>query len=368
MSRRNKKGTGPTSPVLLQASTPNEPVSAQPSIQTAQNPVSPATVESIRLNDGERALARRDEARKRKKYLLSLEAYAKTFVKGYHTAKAINDEVTVLHRKFNDVVEEMRPVFERVKYGFAHLHKGETVMGERTGTEWAKKHIGISYDWLCRCLKPPKAGRLLLTDGTKVLDPQPAKPAGSSVRCAMADGDPNNRKSKKTPAVPERVAGAETVLAESPGSCAPKPSFAISSSPIDASDAWSKEDASRRIISWVLSCLKGFSLTEKRLIVEDVISKLRDELAFAEHEKVSDVPECGGHGQESAERRLAMSDPNDGEFVPEPPARKPWFSMTRDEQKQYAAERLRETLAAKRAAAELASLSDPAEPEKTLLN
>jgi hypothetical protein len=59
-----------------------------------------------------------------------------------------------------------------------------------------------------------------------------------------------------------------------------KPPFAIAHSPIDGSETWAKEDASRRIVSWTLSCLKGFSLIEKRQIVDDVIAKLRDELAF----------------------------------------------------------------------------------------
>src|ERR1700674_1614364 len=66
--------SGPTSPVLFETSTPNQPVSAQPSIQTAHNPVSPVTVDSIRLTDGEKALVRKDEARKRKADLKALGA------------------------------------------------------------------------------------------------------------------------------------------------------------------------------------------------------------------------------------------------------------------------------------------------------
>jgi len=68
----------------------------------------------------------------------------------------------------------MRPAFERVREGFAHLKKGETIMGERTGQAWADKHLGVTYDWLCRCLNPPKAGTLLLTDGTKIVSPSEA--------------------------------------------------------------------------------------------------------------------------------------------------------------------------------------------------
>jgi len=155
--------------------------------QTGQNPVSAATVKSIPLNANEKALVRKDEAGKRKAYLKALEGDARTFVKEYQNAKAINGEIIVLHRKFKDVVEEMRPVFERVRDGFAHLHKGERVMGEQTGKDWAKKHIGISYDWLCRCLKPPKAGRLLLTDGTKVLDARSAKPRSMEGEMPLRD-------------------------------------------------------------------------------------------------------------------------------------------------------------------------------------
>lgn len=146
-------------------------LSTKQSPQTGQNPVSTVTVKSVRLTNDEKAAVRKDDSTKRIEYLKSLEADAQAFVKGFQTAKAINDEATALHCKFKDVVENIRPVFERVRYGFAHLKKGETVMGERTGPAWAKKHIGLSYDWLCRCLNPPKAGTLLLTDGTKVVSP-----------------------------------------------------------------------------------------------------------------------------------------------------------------------------------------------------
>jgi hypothetical protein len=142
--------------------------------QTGQNPVSSATVKTVRLTNGEKAYVRRHESEKRREYLKSLETDAQAFVKGFQAAKALNDEANVLHRKFKDMVEQMRPVFERVRYGFAHLKKGETVMGERTGPAWADRYLGVTYDWLCRCLNPPKAGTLLLTDGTKVVTPSDA--------------------------------------------------------------------------------------------------------------------------------------------------------------------------------------------------
>ncbi len=161
------------------ASAKREPCDSKSLTQTGQNPVSAATVKSIPLNGSEKALVRKDKDTQRNVYLKTLEADAQAFVDGYRAAKAINDEVNVLHRKFKDLVEELRPIFERVRDGFAHLKKGETVMGERTGPAWANKYLGVTYDWLCRCLNPPKAGTLLLTDGTKVFSPIPAEPRSS---------------------------------------------------------------------------------------------------------------------------------------------------------------------------------------------
>jgi hypothetical protein len=254
----------------------------KPSNQTGQNPVSAATVKSVRLNAAEKGLVRKDERTKRKEYLKSLEADAQTFLKGFQTAKAINEEANVLHRKFKDVVEEMRPVFERVRYGFAHLKKGETVMGERTGTVWAERYIGISYDWLCRCLNPPRAGTLLLTDGTKVLaasaantdcnrtegktslpmlkEPLPQTPTGDTVELAAEDLLPET----STPTTEEDK----------------KPLVAISYTSFENSETGAKAIAVRRILSWTLECIHHFSLIEKRQIVEELIVKLRDEMEF----------------------------------------------------------------------------------------
>jgi hypothetical protein len=67
-----------------------------------------------------------------------------------------------------------------------------------------------------------------------------------------------------------------------------KPLFAIAHSPIDGDAEWSKQDASRRILTWSLSCLKNFSPTEKREIAEDVTAKLRDEMMFEEPEPLPD--------------------------------------------------------------------------------
>jgi hypothetical protein len=143
------------------------------SSQTGQNPVSSAM--AYRRNSSEKSGGRKQK-NKRKKYLKSLEADARAFVKGFKKAKSIDAGARALHRKFKDVVTEMCPVFHRIRYGFAHLRKGETVMGERTGSAWAERYLGVTYDWLCRCLNRSTPGTLLLTDGTKVIDPPPAKP------------------------------------------------------------------------------------------------------------------------------------------------------------------------------------------------
>jgi hypothetical protein len=152
--------------------------------QTGQNPVSSAT-------------GRQDKSKKRKEYLTSLEADARAFVEGCQTAKAISDEAIVLHRRFRDVVEQMRPVFERVRTGFAHLRKDETIMGERTGPAWAMKYIGLSYDYLCRRLNPPK-GTLLLPDGTRVVAPS----AGKSDHSQEKEETPRPKLTQKLPTIP----------------------------------------------------------------------------------------------------------------------------------------------------------------------
>lgn len=298
--------SGPTSPVLFQTSTPNEPVSASPTTQTqtGQNPVSPATVKSIPLNAAEKALVRKDEAKKRKAYLNTLETDAQMLVKGYQAAEAIYDEATTLHRNFKAVVEEMRPVFERVRHGFAHLHKGETIMGERTGKAWAERYLGVTYDWLRRCLNKPKAGRLLLTDGTKVLDPQPRKA----------------KKSKTT------------------------------------------DTANRTDNEYIKTCVRFVATTLKPLESDPQrFVRLAEAIAA---EILRDMRDDDG---DTAIPEPAVGQESDGEFAPEQPASNPWFSMTRDEQKEFASERLRKKLASKRAEAEEHSVL-PACPEQCATN
>jgi hypothetical protein len=69
----------------------------------------------------------------------------------------------------------------------------------------------------------------------------------------------------------------------------------------------------------------------------------------------------------TVERKAAVSPESDGDFVPEPPARNPWWSMTREQQQQFAAER-RRAKAAERAEADRLALSNPTEPQQMLPN
>lgn len=275
-----------TGPEVSAPQSPKEHVSALPN-ETGQNPGSPATVNSIPLNPAERALVKRDEARKRKAYLKALESDARKIVSGCQEARDISEQATALHRKFKDVVEEMRPVFERVREGFAHLRKGETVMGETTGDAWAQKHLGITYNWLCRCLNQPKAGKLLLSDGTKVLNPQPSK---------------RNRSHSKPPI-------AETV-------------------------EWTDNQYIRTCVRFIATTLKPLESDPQRFIrlaeaiAAEILGDLRD--------------------GDTARHEPAVGTERKGEFAPHRPPRNPWWSMTPDEKKQFAAKRLRERLAAKR--------------------
>jgi len=142
-------------------------------VKTGQNFVSTATVDSIRLS-------REQDGRLRKlemyKLRAEIEAAAREVVAACQQIKTVEDEAKALHRKFKDVVEEMRPAFEKVRYGFAHLKTAQKIMGESSGEAWAQKYLGgYSYDWMCRLLNRAKGGDLLMPDGTKVLAPKPPR-------------------------------------------------------------------------------------------------------------------------------------------------------------------------------------------------
>jgi hypothetical protein len=80
------------------------------------------------------------------------------------------------------------------------------------------------------------------------------------------------------------------IAAGKPAATTAKPTFAISHSPIDDSVTWSKDEAVRRIVGWTMSIIKHFTVVEKHWIVDDVMTRLRDELAF----ETGDAHEAAG--------------------------------------------------------------------------
>ena len=115
------------------------PIGSEPRVnaQTEQKSVSPkaekvskATTKSIRLNPDQKERAQKDDAKQRKEWLRGVESNAKRLVKNIEEAKALVEPAQVLHRKFKDTVSESLPLLENVRYGFAHLRKGDSIMGE----------------------------------------------------------------------------------------------------------------------------------------------------------------------------------------------------------------------------------------------
>ena len=154
-------------------------------VKTRQNLVSTATVDSIRLSREQDERVRKLEMYKLR---AEIEAAAREVVAACQQIKTVEDEAKVLHRKFKDVVEEIRPAFEKVRYGFAHLKTAQKIMGESSGKAWAQKYLGgYSYDWMCRLLNRAKGGDLLMPDGTKVLAPKPPKKKKLPLPVSAAD-------------------------------------------------------------------------------------------------------------------------------------------------------------------------------------
>lgn len=95
-----------------------------------------------------------------------------------------------------------------------------------------------------------------------------------AVNYLLSGGNPASKRNTQNSGAGQQDKG------ETPTTENEKPSFAIAQSPIDGDVTWSKQEASRRMLSWNVSCLKSFSPTEKREIAEDLISKLRDDIEF----------------------------------------------------------------------------------------
>ncbi|GEM_PF-6433094 len=135
-------------------------------IQAEQSSASPeATVNSVGLNKDEKALAKKDEDRRRKAELKQIESNAERFVRNWNKATEVGNQIHTLRRTFTELFDESRPLLENVAYGFRHLRKGESIMGCKTLEEWSPKHCGVTARWLRKLLNPTDA-KVFITDGT----------------------------------------------------------------------------------------------------------------------------------------------------------------------------------------------------------
>lgn len=192
------------------------PIGREPrASQTDQMSVSPKssktlsepTADSIRLNGDQKERAKKDESKRRKEWLRGIESNAKRLVKNIEEAKALVEQAHALHRKFKDTVRESLPLLENVRYGFAHLRKDESIMGETTGDAWSRRYLNVSYDHLCRVInKLNGKASLLLTDGTKVVAPAPETTTATEISTArpesLRDDDDGGKEEENAPVVP----------------------------------------------------------------------------------------------------------------------------------------------------------------------
>jgi hypothetical protein len=137
---------------------------------------------------------------------------------------------------------------------FSALPKGQSIKGCTTWTQFVETHLpAFSYRTIQR-----------LTQGA----------SGASEKYRPKNvRQPRQLPAPAMPSVDKAGCTTNKVRGENPF-------LAISRSPLCDSETWAKDDAVRQILNWTRSCIKRFSLIEKRQIVEDVIVKLRDEMAF----------------------------------------------------------------------------------------
>lgn len=153
-------------------------------------------------------------------------------------------------------LKELRPFYVELRTRFFDLPTGDSIMGCTTWTDFCEEHLKYS---------DRHVRRLIEGDNPATEKHRSKSKLSSGLRSGSARTDSGM-------SVPDESAG--------------KSSVAISHSPADDSQTGSKEEAVRRIVSWTLSSIKNFSVTEKRQIVEDAIVKLQDELALEEADTV----------------------------------------------------------------------------------
>jgi len=208
--------------------------------------------------------ARKDEAKQRKQWLRGVESDAKRLVKNIEDAKALVEQAHVLHRKFEDTVRESLPLLENVRYGFAHLRKGESIMGETKGDPWSLRYLNVTYDYLCRVInKLNGKTSLLLMDGTKVIAPSSETEATETTidlpdvpEAEDNEGDSDEQK---------RQAPAEPVLKRKDGT-------------VIQPAVYSPADAIKDIKTFMDSALKHMSPMDKGIVYRSLAQEIDDRL------------------------------------------------------------------------------------------
>ncbi len=240
------------------------PQTEQKSVSPKAEKVSKATTKSIRLNVDEKVRAQKDDAKQRKEWLRGVESNAKRLVKNIEEAKALVEQAQLLHRKFKDAVSESLPLLENVRYGFAHLRKGESIMGETTGPAWSLRYLNVSYDYLCRVInKLNGKTSLLLTDGTKVIAPSPEEEATETIVDLPAV--PDAKDEEVTDAKEQQQGPTESVQRRKDGTVIPPA-------------VYGPADAIKDIKTFVDSVVKHMSPMDKGIVYRSLAIEIDDRL------------------------------------------------------------------------------------------
>jgi hypothetical protein len=120
-----------------------------------------ATVKTVTLTKDEQERCNKHKANQRKEELKAIEGNAKHLVKLAEKIVAGQKDLLQRYGAIKILYEEAKPLVENVMQGFAHLRKGEKIMGHTTAAEWAKAEMGCTYEWLRR-LRNPKPDKLII--------------------------------------------------------------------------------------------------------------------------------------------------------------------------------------------------------------
>jgi hypothetical protein len=244
--------------------------------KTEKISVSQATTKSIRLTKKEKERAREEDEKlakaERKKFIAEAAAASKQVEKHYKQLHVINQEfldlcgkfVTdgqVLHRKFKDVVAEMRPQIDVVVNFFAHKPKGATLLGYNSKDEWSLGILGVTARRLDQVLNPT-------LPSPKVI---PLLPAPEAVEGSVA-GTPESK--------PTSCEETEFVANETEGNEDPELPQTVKNTKgeIIPEATWSVDETVRHIMGYVQSCASHFPRLEDRVkVFEGVAGRCQSE-------------------------------------------------------------------------------------------